>query len=311
MPLTYSDPLTAVFLRILAWEQDDGNRKAMRVGKDLVDDILQTAREELGIRRNAKGAGAPVDFVNKLRRQGFLDGIGLKENEWSLESAWRLKCLPSHRLVRVLSKNPVYSVDPPPTQTGKSDLIQILVTLRNPALPKLKITLGVNKPNSEKPGDVRGVYFLRVKDENQDGLYIGKSDEFDVRWSQHTKLLKIKSKPVIWWAFIEPVGMGGAFTLDALNAAESLLISFWNEICDTTNKKRGHDKAPEKIHLQQGILLVTAASAALLWLMRDMKETFESKQGFNSWQLPFKKCAWPGWSGCYFQPDNSKEKQKE
>ena len=87
---------------------------------------------------------------------------------------------------------------------------------------------------------------MRVKDEKEDGFYIGKSDEFDVRWSQHTKLLKNKSKPVKWWAFIEPVGMEGAFTLDALNAAESLLISFWNEICDTTNKKRGHDKLPKK-----------------------------------------------------------------
>jgi hypothetical protein len=306
MLLTYDDPLTAVFLRILAWEQSVGKRTEMSVGKDLCDDIVQTAREELGLKRNADGAGAPHDFVNRLRSQDFLDGNEPKEKEWDLNTAWRLKCLPSHRLIRMLSKNPVYKIiDPQPTPASESDLIQISIILRNPALPELLVTLGKNRPTSEKPGEVRGVYFLRVKNEEVDGLYIGQSDEFDVRWSQHTK-----SKSVKWWAFIKPVDMDGAFTFDALNAAESLLISFWNEVCDTTNKKRGHDKPPAKIHLQQGVLLATAASAAYLWLMRDtkMKDLFEAKLGFNPWQLPFKKCGWRGWPDCYLKPDNSEEK---
>ena len=162
MPLTYDDPQTAVFLRILAWEKKDENRKPMRVGKDLANDILQTAREELGIKRYARGGGGQIDFVKKLERQGFLDGIKL-EDEWSEKSAWRLTCLPSHRLVRVLSKNPVYSIDPTPTPSGKSNLIQIKVTLRNPALPELKITLGADRPHSEKPGDVKRCLFFEGK----------------------------------------------------------------------------------------------------------------------------------------------------
>ena len=45
--------------------------------------------------------------------------------------------------------------------------------------------------------------------------------------------------------------------------------------------------------------------------MRDMKDVFEGKLGFNSWQLPFKKSVGRGWHGCYLKPDNSEEKQKE
>ena len=119
----------------------------MSVGKDLCDEIVQTAREELGLKRNAEGSGTPHDFVNRLRKRDFLRGNEPSEKEWQLKSAWRLQCLPSHRLIRVLSKNPVASQ---PTQSSKSDLVKISVTIRNPALPELLITLGKNRPNSEQ-----------------------------------------------------------------------------------------------------------------------------------------------------------------
>ena len=89
---------------------------------------------------------------------------------------------------------------------------------------------------------------------------------------------------------------------EALNAAESLLISFWTEICITTNKKRGMDNQPPFSHLQLAILFVEAASAAFLWLIRDQKATLKK---FGNWDLPFKACKANHWSKCYLNPFNN------
>jgi hypothetical protein len=181
MPLIYNDPLTAVFLRILSWEQSFGNRKKMLVGKDLADDFLQTARKELGIQPNAKGGGAQIDFVNRLKRQDFLRGIKLNEKEWGLKSIWRLQSLPNHRFVRKLSYDPhVEQIIPDPAQTnGKSEVFQFLVSLRAPDAPKLRVTVGNGRPDLKQLKAIRGLYFLRGKA----SLYVGQTEEFDVRWT--------------------------------------------------------------------------------------------------------------------------------
>jgi hypothetical protein len=85
------------------------------------------------------------------------------------------------------------------------------------------------------------------------------------------------------------------FTLDALAAAESLLISFWNETSRVANSNRGSNQQPAFIFLQQAVLFSMAASAALLWLLR------EESPGIPEWSLPFKKWSGSGWPSCYLQ----------
>lgn len=90
-------------------------------------------------------------------------------------------------------------------------------------------------------------------------------------------------------------------TLDTLAAAEALLISFWNEVAEVKNGNRGTDREPMFMHLQEAIMLVEGASAALLWLMREQK-----KLGYPDWSIPFKKWNGPGWPDCYMQVPGGK-----
>ena len=136
--------------------------------------------------------------------------------------------------------------------------------------------------------NLRGVYFLRLAE----SLYIGQSSEFGTRLGHHGK------KEASWWCFIAlEESNNHVFTLDALLAAESLLISFWNEISEVGNKTRGSDQKPASVHLQQAILFTEAASASLLWLIRDCEQA--KQLALHDWKIPFKKCTGRGWPGCY------------
>jgi hypothetical protein len=317
MPLTYADPLTAVFLRILAWEKCVAMQELPV--KDLVNEHVQTARMDLGLKKNTMGA--PHAFLRLLRNQKppllTTKPTLPNEDEWKNEKyAWRLWYLPSHRLVRSCSKNPIPKKPAPldldqPVLAANSGVVQCVIGFRNPALPHLRITIGKDKPDPKLVGEQPGVYFLR----EDNSLYIGQSDEFTVRWRGHSKSRKIKSENIYWWIFISTEEMKESLTYNTIDAAEALLISFWNEVCRVTNSKRGGDKKPAFVYLQQAILLATAASSALLWLMRDTKQInefwkFDPAQLFSHWKLPFKPlrarqgCHWPE---CYLMPENSEE----
>lgn len=127
-------------------------------------------------------------------------------------------------------------------------------------------------------------------------LYVGKTDEFDVRLVQHWNKRNNQTSGVNWWVFVSPEQSAQTFTLDALAAAESLLISFWNEISSVDNKTRGSDQKPAFMYLQQGILLVEAASAVLLWLVRNSKALNLPTQ-----DVPFKAWRGIGWPECYLE----------
>jgi hypothetical protein len=282
---TYPSPVTAVFLRILAWELYIAKKK-LRV-QDVITEHVQTARMELGLAPHTAAGGAAHDFIQKLRQppkpllSAKNSAPAPKEDFWVSE--WRLLYLPSHRIVRHLSVAPVITAIPPasPTQTHRA----LLLTLRDPAIPTLRIMLGQHLPQGKPFASRRGLYFLRLPD----SIYIGKSDEFDVRLSQHQK------KNPLWWMFVSLEAHDTMFTLDALAAAESLLISFWNETSRVANSNRGSDQQPAFIFLQQAVLFSMAASAALLWLLR------EESPGFPEWSLPFKKWSGTGWPSCYLQ----------
>ncbi|MCE9552907.1 MAG: GIY-YIG nuclease family protein [Planctomycetes bacterium] len=289
MRLSYDDPLTAVFLRTLAWELYVADRKLLV--KEIAEKLVQTARGDLGLLKN-KG-GAPHAFIQSLQKPGkqgkqLLSRAPIRPLERGWQDAWRLLYLPSHRFVRMLSDNPVWTHLS--DKTKKAEPLQLSLSLRTPAAPKLLVTVGSGPPTKSLLDKAPcGLYFLR----ETEGLYVGQSDEFDVRWRQHTK------KNLKWWVFIAPEEENTHFYRDALYAAEGLLISFWTEICTTTNWKRSKDKKPAFTFLQPAILLVEAASAAMIWLIRERRDL-----GLKPWELPFKSCRADHWPSCYLRPFN-------
>lgn len=285
---SYPNPVTAVFLRILAWELYVAKRQ-LRV-QDVATNQVQAARAELGLPPLL--GGAAHDFIQKLRQEAkpLLSPRNTPpaplEPQWASE--WRLLYLPSHRMVRLLSGDPVIAAVPQKTSTqGYHDY---LITLRDPAIPPLRVTIGQHLPQGKPFAKRRGLYFLRLSE----SLYIGKSDEFDVRLSGH------QQKAPLWWVFISLEQPDGLFTIDALSAAESLLISFWNETTRVVNGNRGGDQQPAFFFLQHAVLFSTAASAVFLWLIR------ETQPGFSAWNIPFKPWRSTKWPSCYMQIPGSK-----
>lgn len=292
LSLSYDNPVSAVFLRGLAWE--------LYVAKEnlTVQDgtgQVQAARKEIGL-APLKG-GAAHDFIQKLRvgPKPFLSPKKTPPQpvEQAWPSAWRLLYLPPHNFVRQLSDKPICAVAP--ATTPPTTHFEFLVTLRNPAVPTLHVFVGEQLPNSRTFGTHRGLYFLRSAEQ----LYLGKTDEFDVRLSHHIKNHQKHNDPVLWWVFVSPEQSVQIFTQDALGAAEALLISFWNEVSIVSNQNRGTDQKPAFTYLQQGVLLVEAASAVLLWLIRERNDL-----GLHRWSIPFKPWRGRNWPDCYIKlPD--------
>lgn len=287
--LSYSSPLEAVFLRTLAWEIYVANEKL--TVQHVTKGEVQAARKELGLPPTR--GGAADDFIKKLRDKPkptlspTFSPPEPTEKGWRNE--WRLLYLPPHNLVRQLSDRPILTASGVPA--GQKTHHEFLITLRDPALPTLHVFTGDHTPPNGTFKAHRGLYFLRTAEQ----LYLGKTDEFDVRLSNHDKTNRSKN-PVLWWVFVSPEQSVRTFTLDALAAAESLLISFWNEISVIRNDNRGSDQKPEFLYLQQGVLLVEAASAVLLWLMREKQDL-----GFPSWSIPFKNWRSTSWPDCYME----------
>jgi hypothetical protein len=287
LPLTYDDALVGVFLRKLAWEIYVA--KGTPSVEDIVKKYVQSARVDLGLKETTKGA--PHAFIHSLRKCNprLMDKTKPHEEGWKDE--WRLQNLPSHRIVRSLSANPVYKtiVSNCPSKKTPNGVFQFSVSLRSPALPRLLVTVGNSRPESN---NLQGLYFLR----EEESLYVGQTDEIQTRWNDH---VHHAGKKVTWWVFIAPEEKNEDFI--GLDAAESLLISLWTEICVTTNKKRGKDKQPSAFRLQQAILFVEAASASFLWLLRDKRAELK----FDNFELPFKNCKANHWPKCYLNPSNN------
>lgn len=293
LTLSDSNPLRAVFLRRLAWECYVAKKKLPV--KAVVEDHVQAARKDLGLAPHGDRShnGAADAFIQKLREDGLLSEKYSppepKNPGWERE--WRVLYLPPHQLVRQLSVDPVFDDPKGQNPTGRS-YKEILVTLRDPAIPKLRVFVGPGTTVGTAGRNRRGVYFLR----EDKGLYIGKSDEIDVRLKGHQR-----TRNPAWCAFLAIEEDDRTFTLDALEAAEALLISFWNEIAVVTNDKRGSDRKPAFLYLQQAILLAEGASATLLWLVHNqatlgLTSIMDADQSLD---IPFKKCGLRTWPECY------------
>lgn len=260
--------------------------------KDAVTIYVQHARKELGIPEyqvRDKGGGAD-DFIQRLRTQGllspaytgFLEPI---EPGWSDE--WRLLYLPPHDVVRQLSLDPVYQ-----QLAASGTHNELLVTLRNPAVPRLRVYVGQGASAGSAFPARRGLYFLGLPN----SLYIGKSDEFGVRSGQHKKV-----KQASWFVFVSPEDDEHIFTLDSLDAAEGLLISLGNEVSSLENRNRGSDRRPATMYLQQAVLTAMGAWAVLLWLIREQAGLSISPGLGTGAALTFhpKSCRVKGWPDCY------------
>lgn len=285
--LTYDNPAAAVFLRTLAWEIVVAKRRPT-VG-DVVETEVQTARMDLGLKPTK--LGAPHAFLEKLRR-GPKPALSPgrtpprpTDREW--EKEWRLLYLPSHRQVRSLSVDPVVVQE---RKVGEHTEFEIV--LRNASLPRLSVTVGSAKPKEVEFVERRGVYFLK----GPSSLYIGRTREFHTRFRGHRDHSK---KKIDWWILVSLEDVEHTLAQDSLAAAESFLISFWNEVCVISNRRRGEDQKPAFMYLQQGVLLAEAASAAFLWLMREGKSV-----GLPNWKPPFKPSGMHGWPECYMKPLN-------
>jgi hypothetical protein len=295
-PLVYDDPLKATLLRRLAWETYIAKPEHLLRVKDVTGDLVTLAREELGFSRVTRGPSSDL-FREMLKEKLIIKKPMLKPAEAQWENAWRLLNLPSHSFVRQLSDRPIVIKK----EKNADGHLEFILALRNPALPRLHVFTGTKKPKGKVFGARRGIYFLRLPN----SLYVGKSDEFDVRFGQHLAGKKRETKS---WVFITPqIELNDkTFTLDALGAAESLLISFWNEVCVLENGKGGADQEPGFAYLQQAILFVVAASAALIWLMREPEESAD-KGRHDSWNNLFKKPSAKNiggkpWPECYLEP---------
>jgi hypothetical protein len=268
--------------------------------KDITDTLINSARQDLGF--NATSRGPSSDFYNQeLKSIHIKDDSELKPvQDYKWRTTWRLLNLPGHFFVRYLSSDPIICKDGNEKEEKHDDYAEFTIALRDPALPRLKVFAGLKKPAGDAFDERRGIYFLRLPDR----FYIGKSDEFDVRLGQH---LRGKFSDALWWVFISPEADDKTFTLDALGASESMMISFWNEVCLLANGKAGSDKEPALPYLQQGILFVTAASSVMIWLMRE-KPTNDLGISLEDCHALFKKPSFSSgkdWPNCYLEPPAS------
>lgn len=291
---SYESPLDAVIMRTLAWENYIAKRKP-RV-KEISEELIQAARFELG--KKTSEAHSARQYLQTLREgegnKGYIDKNDLPIG-W--ENEWRLLYLPPHTMVRQMSYNPI-TFSEPEKLTGTHEPFDIV--LRNSAFPRLRVHIGNKEKLEYEVVGQRGLYMLRVSD----GMYIGKTDEFDIRVRQHTQ-----NKNPDFWIFVSFGENSKDYTIDTLNATESFLISLWNEIAYVTNDNRGGEREPAFIYRQQATLLSAAISAIWLWALTRLK----SPEGYNNWSIPFKKrSGLADWPECYVRmPPSENEKTNE
>ena len=270
--LSYEDPLRAVFLRKLAWELYVLKKDVTIM--DIESRYLQDARAELGLKK-LRG-GARNVFIQDLRKDGYIhrkDRRHVEPTDPAWQNEWRVQHLPSHQIVRHLSGDPIIMDLHKSEKYLHFDFIPrdpvfSAVSVYVASVEKLKIL-------TNERANIRGIYIIGKSTNN---LYIGQTDEPQVRLPNHKQNMD-------WAVYIALKDDPALLTRDSLYAAESLMISFWNEIAYIENDKRGGDTKPPWKYLQQAIIFTEAASAALLWLERNFKLI----------SIPLKICRAHGW----------------
>jgi len=280
MALNYRSPLTAVLLRRLAWEHHVANREFTY--EEVRDTHLPAARRELGLPTIETTDPAGNSYLRGLLRSPRrlkLDEQGVRLiGAW--EQEWRHHYLPSHDDVRRLSLNPVV-MESTVTDAGGCSAWRFL--FRDPALPQLHVVVGPASAMADACQGHRGVYFVHEAGQ----LYIGQSSQPEKRLVAHG---------VHQTVFVAPEE-SGRLDQEELMAAEALLISLWGEVAALENASGGRLDQPGARSRQQAVLITKAASAALLWLMRE-----QAGLALHGWTIPFRKWR-EGWPACYLKLD--------
>lgn len=211
---------------------------------------------------------------------------------------WRIKYVPTHDSVRRMTNDYDFIIKNK-IQHNKNKIWQIELSHYNSLFPDITVYIGKGtispkeliseKKTKNSFNEKKGLYFIKHNN-SKENLYVGETDEFYTRFQDHKK-----NKNILWWVFLAlDDEVSKSYSFDALHAAEALLISFWNEISYISNEKRGFDKEPNFLYLQQGIALVHACSSLFIWLIRRNKtgsDLFykDFKISMKSWNIPFKK----------------------
>ena len=285
----YDNPITGVFLRMLAWEHFEAKIKPDSVGE--IENYIQQAYIELGF--DPITPRYANNLIQEMITQGKLSSADKAylpaQKGW--DEQWQLLNLPVHSHVRRLSFSPV-------VDAKEGSPTSISISLRHAALPKLIVFIGKRKPESGTIGIRRGIEFLRT----QSGLYIGATGNFEERMWDH----KRKRSPK-WWLFISPEEH---LDLDTLSITEALLVAFWKEIAVVETQRSSVQKPGIFRNLQEAILVVEATSAAIIWVVREGQRYLPND--FPTLDIPFMPFRGRGWSRkCYLKHPDKRHFQHE
>jgi hypothetical protein len=284
MTLNYRSPLTAVLLRRLAWEHYVADHKF--TFEEVRGEHLPAARQELGLPPIEATDPTGNSYLRGLFRSPKrlkLEGQHVQLAEpW--EKEWRHQYLPSHDDVRRLSLN-LLVLESTATNAGSYSAWRLL--FRDPVLPELHVFVGPASAMAAACQGHRGVYFVHETGK----LYIGQSSQPEKRLAAHG------ARPTVFAAPEE----SGTLDQEELTAAEALLISLWGEVAELENASGGRLDRPGARNRQQGVLIAKAASAAVLWLMRE-----QAGVALHDWTIPFRKWPVEGWPECYLRLDVDK-----
>lgn len=288
MPLNYRNPLTAVLLRRLAWEQYVARREFTM--EDIETKHLPAARRELGLPPVEAKDRAAEQYLRGLfqsPKRLRLDGQNVKLVGKQWENEWRLHCLPWHDSVRQLSADLLCTELAP---AEKRAYREWSVLSSDSAVPRLRVIVGPAFAPADACKGERGVYVVR----RTRSLYIGQSSNLA------TRILGHRSEGEPLWTIAMITDEDVRPSRDELEAAEAVLISFWHEVAILDNKSLGKLQPPEPEHRQQGILFAKGSAAALHWLMRQKPDV-----ALPDWSIPFRY--WKeGWSESYLKLGDGK-----
>jgi hypothetical protein len=272
-------------------------------------DILQEARSNLGLSEYQGGAAS--DFIQKKIVKGYDNALRKTIGQGWIEKAgagryivkvawprvWRFLFAPSHRevldvawrgtvpkavkslFVRFSTDNPSYpsidlkvfssietgSIDPVAIGEFLDEYMRYSTPLRGDPADGIDDAALYFQQQTRKP--MLYIYFCKDQ-EGRPAVYMGQTGEPRIRFLGH---MKRNPAHVI---LLFPAPHEGEMNDSDLNAAESLWISYYDEICNNVNTKLGSDSLPQTLSdLRRASSFVTAAAAAV-WHLGRMQEEF-------------------------------------
>ena len=219
VPPYYKEAYIAYAIRLLAWKKFIARDQNAITDDDIEDIILQVFSEFGGIDMSGPTI---YNYTKDVREKLTADH---KPKNWNGDE-WYLLYAPFHQVVRNLSLHPV--VQGPYYNAYE-------MTLRDPAVPTLKVTVGNGVPDSQIFEDnPRVIYILRHEENDDEQMYIGMTDRDGSRMKEHTT-----KKDPHWWFIAQPLDNYN-FDDSVQESTETMLTAFWNEIAHVSMSNQLH-----------------------------------------------------------------------